>query len=314
MKEAIELKLPGKVEIIEVGPRDGFQSVKSPIPTETKIEIISRLVGCGFNRIEATSFVHPKAIPQMGDAAAVLKAVKSRHPKDVRFIALVPNMFGAERAIECGADEITFVVSASERHNLENTKQFIDHSLAALAQVCGIKGERLVRLAVATAFECPFSGLVSPEQVVKVIDAGLEAGADEVILADTIGTATPLQVERLLTEVTARYPQNSFTLHIHDTQGMGLANVLTALTYGITRYETAIYGLGGCPFAPGAAGNIATEDLANMLTRMGIDTGIDFVKVIDTARFVEENLGISPVGHMMRSAICRVGNPLSEEK
>lgn len=303
------LRLPEYAEIIEVGPRDGFQNIKTPIATDTKIEIIGRLAACGFKRIEAASFVHPRAVPQMADAAAVLKAVRERHA-DVRFVALAPNLFGAERAIENGADEITFVVSASERHNLENTRQLVDHSLAVLAQVCAIKGGRTVRLGVATAFDCPFAGPVAPERVLRVIDAALEAGVDEVVLADTIGTATPLQVERLLDGVTARYPAIPLGLHIHDTQGMGLANVVTAMAYGVSRYEAAICGLGGCPFAPGAAGNIATEDLANMLRKMGIKTGVDFAKVLEAARFTEEALGVPAAGHIMRSAVCRLGRPL----
>lgn len=308
------MNIPKKVEIIEVGPRDGFQNVKTLIPTDTKIDIVGKLAECGFRRIEATSFVHPKAIPQMADAAAVLKAAKSRYPNGVRFIALVPNLFGAERAVECGADEITFVVSASERHNMENTKQFIDDSLAALTKVCEMKGNMTVRLAVATAFDCPFAGRVPEEQVVKVVEAGLAAGVDDIVLADTIGTATPLQVTGLMDELMRRYPEIPFILHIHDTQGMGLANVLTAINLGISRFETAICGLGGCPFAPGAAGNIATEDLLNMLTKMGIETGVDFAKVLETARCVEESLEMPAAGHMMRSAVCRLGAPLGKEK
>lgn len=299
------MHLPKQVEIIEVCPRDGFQNIKAPIATETKIEIINALVDCGFTWVEATSFVHPKAIPQMADAAAVLKALKAKHSGRVGFIALAPNLYGAQRAIEAGADAITFVISASEGHNLENTRQTIDQSVAALTEVCKIKGEKKVRLAVATAFDCPFNGVVAPEQVDKLMEAGLAAGADDIILADTIGTATPLQVSALLSLVKDKYPHLPFILHIHDTQGMGLANVLTALNLGVTRFETATFGLGGCPFAPGAAGNIATEDLVNMLHKMGIDTGLEYEKIMQVTRLIEDKLGIPPMGHLAKVASCK---------
>lgn len=294
------MKLPAKVEIIEVCPRDGFQNLKTFIPTETKIAIIDKLVDCGFHSIEATSFVHPKAIPQMADAAEVLRTVKEKHGNAVRFIALAPNLLGAQRAIDAGADAVTFVVSASEKHNLENTKQTVEHSLEAFKSVCAIKGDRKIRLGVATALTCPFAGDVAPEQVAKIVEVALAAGADEIMLADTIGTATPLMVDALLTLMAKHFPAVPLVLHIHDTQGMGLANVLTALQFGVTRFETALFGLGGCPFAPGAAGNIATEDLVNMIHKMGIQTGLNFDKLLLAAQYVEEQLGISPVGHMAR--------------
>lgn len=298
------MKLPKRVEIIEVCPRDGFQNIKAPIPAKIKIEIIDKLVECGFRIIEATSFVHPKAIPQMADATEVLQAVKQKHGNQVKFIALAPNLFGARRAIENGADGITFVVSASEAHNLENTKQTIEQSLAAFAEVCKIKGNCTIRLDIATSFDCPFDGKVAPEQVSKIVDFALKAGADEIVLCDTIGTATPLQLEELLNHLIAKYPDYPFSFHIHDTDGMGLANVITAMNMGMTRFESAVFGLGGCPFAPGAAGNIATEDLVHMVHKMGIGTGLDYERIIEVAHFIEASLGISPVGHMSRVA-CR---------
>lgn len=299
------MKLPQSVEIIEVCPRDGFQNIKTPIPTETKIEIINKLIDCGYKAIEATSFVHPKAIPQMADAAEVLQTVKQKHGDKVQFIALAPNLFGAKRAIEIGADEITYVTSASEAHNLENTKQTIEQSLTSFAEVCKIKGDRKVRLAIATSFDCPFAGKVSPEQVAKLVDFALQAGADEIVLCDTIGTATPLQLEELLNHLFDKYPDFPFILHIHDTNGMGLANVITAMHMGMTRFESAAFGLGGCPFAPGAAGNIASEDLVHMVHKMGINTGLNYEKVIEVAHFIEKSLGIVPIGHMSRVACCQ---------
>jgi hydroxymethylglutaryl-CoA lyase len=294
------MKLPAAVEITEVGPRDGFQNIKTQIPTVDKIKIIEALSGCGFKKIEITSFVHPKAVLQMADAAEVLSAIKRKFSGQFTCVTLVPNFFGAQRAIELGADEITFVISASERHNLENTKQTVEQSLSAFARVCSIKGSVIVRLAVATAFTCPFTGVVPPENVAQLIEAGKAAGADDVALADTLGTANPLQVESLLNLLIPRYG-NNVVLHIHDTYGMGLANVLTCLNMGITRFESSVGGLGGCPFAPGASGNIATEDLVNMLHMMNIRTGIDLDKLVQVAHMAEDTLHTPLSGHVMRS-------------
>lgn len=304
----IILKLPKKVEIIEVCPRDGFQNIKTPISTETKIEIINKLVDCGFNWIEATSFINPKAIPQMADAAEVLKNAKEKHADKVGFIALALNLIGAQRAIEAGADAITYVVSASEKHNFENTRRTIDQSINEFIQVCKIKENVKVRFSIATALECPFAGTIDPSRVVQLVEAGLAVGADEVVLADTTGTANPVQIEALLSILIFRFPKVPFILHIHDTQGMGLANVLTALDFGINRFETAAAGLGGCPYAPGAAGNIATEDLVNMMHKMGIATGIDYANIIDVARYIAKKLEIPLVGHMARLTSCQASN------
>lgn len=294
------MNLPKIVQITEVGPRDGFQNLKDWIPTENKIAIIEQLAAAGFKRIELTSFVHPKAVPQMADAAEILTTIKAKYAGQLQCIALVPNLFGAKRAIELGADEITFVISASEAHNLANTKQTVEQSLAAFADVCKIKGNTVVRLSVATAFTCPFAGNVSPENVIRIIEAGKQAGADDIMLADTIGTANPLQIEKLLTLLIPSYGKD-FVLHIHDTHGMGLANVLTCLQLGISRFETSVGGLGGCPFAPGAAGNIATEDLVNMLQGMGIDTGINLQQLIAVAKQVSKFSPVPLSGHLQHA-------------
>lgn len=298
------MKLPKTVEITEVGPRDGFQNIKAWIPTQDKINIVEKLIECGLERIEITSFVHPKAIPQMADAAEVLTTIKRRHLDRIRCGTLVPNLLGAQRAIELGADEIIFVISASERHNLENTRQTVGQSLSAFEHVCQIKGNVLVRLAVATAFNCPFTGTVPPESVTSLIETAMAAGADDIMLADTIGTAHPLQVETLLDLLIPRYGKG-LVLHLHDTYGMGLANVLTCLNMGIIRYEASLGGLGGCPFAPGAAGNIATEDLVNMLHGMNIQTGIDLNKLIHLAQMVAASLPITLSGHIIRTQQSR---------
>ena len=296
------MNLPKTVEITEVGPRDGFQNLKDWIPTEEKLAVIEQLIAAGFTRIELTSFVHPKAVPQMADAAEILPTIKTKYAGQVQCIALVPNLFGAKRAIELGADEITFVISASEAHNVANTKQTVEQSLAAFEEVCKIKGNTIVRLSVATAFTCPFAGNVPPENVIRIIETGLKAGANEIMLADTIGTANPLQVEALLQLLMPTYGKD-FVLHIHDTHGMGLANVLTCLQMGITRFETSVGGLGGCPFAPGAAGNIATEDLANMLQGIGIETGINLEQLIAVASAVRKFSPAPLSGHLQYAKI-----------
>lgn len=295
------MKVPQKIEIIEVGPRDGYQNIKEWIPTETKLEIIDGLVASGFHRMEVTSFVHPKAIPQMADAKDVLQTVKQKYGSALTAIALVPNLFGAEKAMEAGADELTFVISASERHNQENTRQTHEQSIQALEQVCKSKGGVKVRLAIATSFDCPFTGRVPAANVVKLVEAGLAAGADDIYFADTIGTANPMQTTELVQAIQKRYPELPVTLHMHDTRGMGLANVLAAMQLGVTRFEAAIAGLGGCPFAPGAAGNIATEDLVNMLEAMGVQTGINLEKLISVARLAGERLPVELTGHMVRA-------------
>lgn len=295
------MNLPKKVSITEVGPRDGLQNIKTWIPTETKLAIIDGLIDAGMKKIEVTSFVHPKSIPQMADAATVLQTVKQKYAEKITAVALAPNLFGAAKAIELGADEITFVVSASEKHNLENTNQTIADSLAALKKVCEISRQLPVRLVVATSFVCPFAGKVEPEKVAHVVEAGLLAGAAaEVALGDTVGKAHPLQVEKLLNYLMPRFPHVDFILHLHDTCGMGLASILTALNMGITKYEASIGGLGGCPFAPGAAGNIATEDLVNMLHQMDVETGINFSKLVNVARMIDQAIPLSVNGHMLK--------------
>lgn len=295
------MDLPKAVEITEVGPRDGFQNIKEFIPTETKLEIIEQLIGCGFKKIEVTSFVHPKAVPQMADAAEVLTTLKRKFT-DVGFIVLTPNLKGVANAIEAGADEIAYIISASERHNFENTKQTIDQSLQGLSEVCKIKGNTKVRLAIPTAFICPWTGEVSPDNVAKIIEHGLSAGVSEIGLGDTLGAANPMQVKNLIGIVRNKFPSLNPILHLHDTRGMGLASVLACLQEGATRFETSIGGLGGCPFAPGAAGNIATEDLVNMLDGMGIATGIDFEKLMKATYRAQELLPV-PISSRMASAL-----------
>lgn len=295
--------LPKKVEITEVGPRDGFQNIKEWIPTETKLRIIESLIDCGFRNLEATSFVHPKFVPQMADAKEVLTTLKKKYP-DVGFVVLAPNLKGVANALEAGADKISFIISASERHNFENTKQTIDQSLQGLQEVFKMKNKSKICLAIPTAFNCPWTGKVPAENVIKIIGSGLQQGVDEIGIADTMGSAHPLQVKELLEILKVHFPELNIILHLHDTRGMGLANVLAALQAGTTRFEASAGGLGGCPFAPGAAGNIATEDLVNMLNGMDIETGINLDKLMKTVSRMQELLPVPINSHMASAEAC----------
>jgi len=301
------LTLPDKVEIMEVCPRDGFQSVKEFIPTEHKVAIIDGLAGTGISSMEVTSFVSPKAIPQMADAADVLAEFKKKWKGKVTSIALIPNLRGAEGAMASGVDWMNFVISASEAHNQANTKRTVDESIAEMEKVAALKGSTKLRVSVATAFACPFAGPVAPEKVVRVIDRALEAGADGITMADTIGTADPKYLTSTLSVIREKYGDYPFTLHLHDTYGMALANMVATMGLGIASFDAAAGGLGGCPFAPGAAGNAATEDMVNMAERMGISTGIDILKVLSVVRTMESVYGLKINSHLAATKMGRDG-------
>lgn len=292
------MRLPLKVDIVEVGPRDGFQNLKDWIPTEVKIQEIEKLIASGIRAMEVTSFVHPKAVPQMADAKEVVSAVAERCAGKVRLIALVPNAKGAENAEKCGVKDITYVISASQAHNQANVNRTIQESLDDLKGLAERFPDLCIRLDIATAFDCPFDGQVSEKQVFSLADQALEAGVKEIILCDTIGTAGPRQVAELSRMAKERY-NVPIGLHLHDTRGMGLANILAGMQQGITIFETAAGGLGGCPFAPGAAGNTATEDLLNMLGTLQIETGVDLDKYMEAVSYIKENIHPKLTGHMI---------------
>ena len=239
--------LPKSVEIVEVCPRDGFQSVKEFIPTETKIAIIDELAGTGIKTMEVTSFVSPKAIPQMADAAEVMAAFRAKWKGRVTSVALIPNLRGAEGALAAGADWMNFVVSASEDHNRANTKRTVDESLAEMEKVASLKGNTKLRVSVATAFACPFAGSVPPEKVLKVIDSALEAGADGITLADTIGTADPKYLAATLSVIREKYGDYPFTLHLHDTYGMAWPTCSPPLRWGSPPSTPRREGWAGAP-------------------------------------------------------------------
>ena len=293
------MNLPKKIDIIEVGPRDGFQSISEWIPTKLKLEIIDNLIEANFKKIEVTSFVSPKAIAQMKDAKEIMSYLREKYKKrDVVFNALVPNLFGAKAAFESGVDEITYVISASEAHNRTNVKRRREESFGELAQIKKEFPTLKINFAIATVFGCPFDGDVLVSEVKWMIEKGLYVGVDKICLADTIGIANPLQMQNVLINLKKSFDIKNYGLHIHDTRGMGLANVLTAMDCGITKFESAVGGIGGCPFAPGAAGNIVSEDLINMLHNMNIQTGVNLQKVLDTAELIKDKIKPVLTSHM----------------
>jgi hydroxymethylglutaryl-CoA lyase len=283
------------VSIREVAPRDGLQN-EEPIPTDAKVALIDALSGTGVRRIEAVSFVHPKAIPQMADADEVW--ARAWHNPDVRYSALIPNTRGAERAIRAGFREIEVVVSASDTHNRRNLNRSTDESLDDIAGLIPLvhgAGASL-EVIVATSFGCPFEGDIDPGRVASIVDRVRAEGADRIAFGDTTGMATPRRVRDLLSAV------RPDLLHFHNTRGTGLANVLTALELGVTEFDASVGGIGGCPYAPGASGNIASEELVHMLEDMGIATGIDLDALIGVAELAEKLLG-----RTLPSGVLRAG-------
>ena len=303
--------LPQSVRVVEVGPRDGLQNEKALVPTEQKIHFISLLADAGLPVVEATSFVSPRAIPQLSDASAVMAGLK-RLPT-TEYPVLVPNLKGMERALAAGVRSIAVFTAASESFTRHNINATIAESVAnfrpvvALAQQEGIK----VRGYISTVFGCPYEGYVDPQQVLNVAQALLEMGITELSLGDTIGVATPDQVVDVLNLLidTGGIPVEQLALHFHDTRGTALANVLTALQMGISIVDSAAGGLGGCPYAPGAAGNLATEDLLYMLHGMGIQTGVDLDKVVAATRYIAPYLGHAPMSKYFQAteAVCLPG-------
>ncbi len=281
---------PGQVKVVEVGPRDGLQNVEEIIPTESKIAYIEKLVKAGCQYIEVTSFVHPKWIPQLADS----KALYSQLPREeaVHYIALVPNVKGMETALEVGVQEIAIFTSASETFSQRNTNASVTESLHRCREVAEIAQKHKIpfRGYISTVFGCPFEGAVSPNRVVEIADELFDMGVYEVSIGDTIGIAVPSDVERLLNKTLGRFGPDRIALHMHDTRHTALANILRGLDLGIATCDASSGGLGGCPFAPGASGNLATEDLVYMLHKMGTTTNIDLKELGEATRSIEKIL------------------------
>jgi hydroxymethylglutaryl-CoA lyase len=294
-----------RLSVNDVAPRDGLQNEKAFVPTPQKIALIDALSRTGLAKIEATSFVSPKAIPALADAADVMQGI-TRVP-GVTYTVLVPNVRGAERALAARADEFNVVMSASESHNLSNLRMTRAQSLAALADVIALaRGAGVpVNASLSVAFGCPMEGDVDAETVLRWSAALLEHGADGVTLCDTTGMAYPTQVAELTGAFLRRFPQAGLTLHFHDTRGMALANVMAGVAAGATRFDASLGGLGGCPYAPGASGNACLEDMVQMLQLCGHDTGVDLPRLIECARTLP-----ALVGHDIPSQAAKAGRRL----
>jgi hydroxymethylglutaryl-CoA lyase len=284
---------PTSVTIKEVGPRDGLQNEQAFISTENKISWINQLSLTGLKYIEITSFVNPKWIPALADAVEVAKGIE-RIP-GVTYTALVPNRKGLEQALEANVDEAAVFMSASETHNQKNINKSIENTFPTLKEVVedSLKAGKSSRGYVSTVFGCPYEGIVDIEKVIRVSETLFEMGIGELSLGDTIGVANPKQVQEVLEVLLRRFPANKLALHFHDTRGTALANILVSLDMGITTFDSSLSGLGGCPYAPGASGNVATDDLLYMLESMGIDTGVNKEKLMSASRFIQDKVGRS---------------------
>ena len=306
------MKLPEHVTICEVGTRDGFQIEPDFIPTERKIEVVDLLSDAGVPRIEVTSFVHPKVVPALRDAEAVMAGIRRR--PGTRYAALVPNDKGAVRAVDAGVDAIHTVVSASESHNLANVNMTIAASIEKLRAVMRVaeRARVAVGCGISTSFGCPFEGEVPLDRLERVVGRLVDIGARAIGLADTTGMANPRQVGRVLEHLMARFPGLEWTLHTHDTRAMAIPNILAAMECGVTHFDSSIGGLGGCPFAPGASGNVCSEDLVHCLGAMGVETGIDLDRMIAVSKRVQEIVGRALPGQVIKAGKSTRRYPLPD--
>lgn len=305
-----------RLKIYEVGPRDGLQNEAAIVSTENKLALIEGLVSAGIRYVEATSFVHPKAVPQMADADDVMRKTRANHMgQSVRFVGLVFNQRGYERAISSGCREIAFGVSVSDTFSRRNTGM----SAEQLMQVTGELVEQAKtdglwnRVYISAAWVCPFEGPIRPRKAIAYVEMVNEMQPDEISIADTVGYATPLEVGHLMDQLARRLDIDHLAVHLHDTQALGLANASAAMQAGVRIFDTSIGGIGGCPFAPGAAGNLATEDLVFMAYKMGLGTGVDFDKLWSIVYELEQWLG-RPIGGRIRpwwESMCKIDPSIS---
>ena len=306
------MTLPSHVTIVEVGPRDGLQNEPGTVPTDVKVEFIDRLGAAGLPVVEVTSFVHPRWVPQLADAADVLSRI---HPVDgVRYPVLVPNETGLDRALEAGVDEVAVFGAASEGFSRRNLNRTIDESLAMFAPVVRRATDAGLRVRgyVSTVLGCPFQGEVPHDDVKRVTTSLLELGCAEISLGDTIGTGTAGQVHDLVAALAPVTDVDRLAVHMHDTYGQGLANTLAAFEAGVTTADASAGGLGGCPYAPGATGNLATEDLVWALSRSGVATGVDLTALVDTSAWMAEHLGRPPVSRAARAILSKRGGDVDD--
>lgn len=299
------------IVIQEVCPRDGLQIEPVFVPTAAKIRLIDQLSATGFTRIEAGSFVSPKAVPALSDGDAVFRSIRRR--PNVVFVALIPNLKGAERALAAGTNEVNFVMSASETHNHANMGMSHAASLSALEDIVdAFTGRMSINATVATAFGCPFEGNQQERKVLQIVETYLRLGVQGITLADTTGMANPQLVRQRVEAVLGLVPQEALTLHFHNTRGLGLMNVMAAFEAGARRFDAALGGLGGCPFAPGASGNVCTEDLVNLCDEVGIKTGLDLDGLIALSRLLPPLVGHPVSGQVARAGRARDLHPVPE--
>ncbi|MGV0715538.1 hydroxymethylglutaryl-CoA lyase [Mycolicibacterium sp. XJ662] len=297
-----DLRLPERISIREVGMRDGLQ-IETPIPTSAKLALLDALVATGVKRIEATAFVSPRAVPALSDAAEIAGALH-RYP-GIEFSALVASTAGAKRALDAGLTDLEYVVSAADGHSRANVRRSTDESIALVPQVADLvqAAGGTLEVIFAVAWDCPFDGPTPPARVISLVDRAVSSGADRVCLGDTIGTATPRRATDLISNIQRRHPAVPVGLHMHNTRGAGLATIFAAMQLGVTMIDSSVGGLGGCPFAPGASGNVATEELVYLATDMGIDTGIDVESAINAA-YLAQDL----IGRPLASGVLRAGD------
>ena len=292
-----------KVILTDVTGRDGFQMEKEWIETEDKISILNGIIASGVRRIEATSFVSPKAVPQLSDAKEVIRRLNREH---VDVIALIPNEKGAERAIDAGVDEVNVVVSASETHNKKNINKTVAESIEEIGEIFELMEDhgKQVNVGLATTFGCPFEGLYTVERVKAVIKQIASHGLTRFMLADTTGMANPVQVSGFIKQLRTDFPGLDFSLHLHNTRGMGLANIVAGYEAGIRKFDGALGGIGGCPFAPGATGNVSLEDVVHMFQMMQVPVDPEVNRLIMTSRSMEKLLGYKLPGQVMNAGLA----------
>jgi len=304
------MKMSQEVYIVEVGPRDGLQNIQQFLETEKKVELIKLLAKSGLKKIEATSFVHPKAVPQFSDAKDIIAGVKDLD--GIEISALVPNLIGAKNALESGVRELAFVFSVSESHNKSNVNRTREESIEELEKILTLFKQECpdmkVRVNLSTVFGCPFEGEVKEEEILRYIGRAKDLGVTTITLSDTVGYGNPKQVRQIIKGCLNQFPSITFGVHFHNTRGLGLANVLVCLEEGIMIFDSSIGGLGGCPFAPGATGNISTEDLVFMLEGMGIRTGVNVELLFMASQFLKNQLNDIPLS----SHVFKAGLPKGE--
>ena len=307
MTSTLSPKSPKRIYIQEVVTRDGFQAESVFVPTEEKIALINRLSRAGYAKIEVSSFTSPKAIPMLADAEAVMKGI-NREP-GIEYTVLIPNLKGAERALTVGVDEFNLVMSVSEAHNQANLKMGREDSFRGLSSVIELAhaNKTAVNISLSTSFGCPMSGITSLTELMHWVDRFASAGVRGITICDTTGMANPVQVQMICEAVQAKYPQLQWTLHFHNTRGMGLANALAAVNSGIDRFDSSLGGLGGCPYAPGATGNICTEELVHMFDLMGFDTNMKIDTLLECSKDLQALIGrVLPSQLLMAGKVDRV--------